>query len=302
MDLETEPILVPAVIDADKGTGYEYINNSWVNILVDDDISANTYSLIIAPMMDDCTGYTMSIHPVIAAANSINIDCHDIFAGGSGGGSPGGGTSSNLYTGSCTQVKPVGNYVRQVFVGRTKLKKQYDRKISFTGNGGGSEIRYCRVDSKESIQSDSLGNYSVTQWDVRVSQYWSRKQIRRENVRNAAILWDPNWECQGEHEQLFVIYEEDTEGDLTIDQDLSFDLADNSYGADIDITIQNRSKDDAIILRTREQVEFFTVNLLNDMGGGCFNGRNSFADRCWPIYDSGSNMPYTMYHRWVLVQ
>jgi hypothetical protein len=53
-------------------------------------------------------------------------------------------------------------------------------------------------------------------------------------------------------------------------------------------------------MRKRERVEFFATNLL-DQGGGCFVGDGSFDDRCWGIYDGGSDIPYTMYHRWVFV-
>lgn len=299
-DINTVPTIVPAVIEADSGLGEFYENSSWQQTTTNDDYGANNYTLIIPPSFDPCSGMGFSPNPTIAAQEDIPSDCDTIASGGSGSNSP--TTPNNVYTGNCNDLKPGGTYIRQVYVGRAKNVngKQFDRWISFTGNGDGSEIRYCRADSQQAIDIDSLGNYTTTQWDTRVSQYWTRKQIRKENVRQVSALWDQNWECEGTHEQLFVIYEEDNEGDLIIDQDLSFELADDTYAADIDVVIQNKSKDDAIIMRKRERVEFFATNLL-DQGCGCWTGDGSFDDRCWGIYDCGADMSYTMYHRWVYV-
>lgn len=295
------PTLVPGVIDADGGLGVAYDGEDWEDVFSNDDTASNNYTLIINASFDNCSGLGFAPVPSLAIEENLPTECDNIapmYGGAPSSGNP--TTPANIYTGNCNDLKPGGSFIRQVFVGKAKLKKQYDHYISFTGNGGGSEIRYCRADSQQAIDIDSLGNYTSTQWDTRFSQYWSRKQIRKENVRVVSSLWDENWECFGTHEQLFVIYEEDDEGDLIIDQDLSFELADDTYAADIDVTIQNRSKDEALIIRKRERVEFFATNLL-DQGGGCFDGSASFADRCWAIYDGGADISYTMYHRWVFV-
>lgn len=292
------PTLVPAVIEGDSGLGEFFENTSWQTTTIDDDYGANNYTLIIGPNYDPCSGLSFSPVASIASQESIPADCFETSTGGNDSNPP--HTPANIYTGNCNDLKPGASYIRQVYIGSTRLVKQYDRLISLTGNGGGSEIRYCRADSKRAIDIDSLGNYTVNQWDNRVSQYWKRQQIKNQDVRHTMALWDVNWECAGTYEQLFVIYEEDSEGDLFIDQDISFEVDDASYGAVIDIKIQNRSKDEAIIIRTRERVEFFATNLL-DQGCGCWHGGGSFANRCWGIYDCGADISYTMPHRWVPV-
>ena len=301
--MDSNPTLVPAVVEADEARGYEFNGEIYSEVTVDDGYSESRFTIIIQPSYDPCTSLGFPIAAIAAATEDLPVDCDRISSGGSSSNSGTGATTTtpNQYTGNCADVKPAGNYIRQVFVGRAKFRKQYDNFISLTGNGGGSEVRYCRVDSREAIDIDSLGSYKVNQWNLRENQYWSRKQINRENVRAVNILWDNNWECEGEHEQLFVIYEEDNTSDLIIDQDISFDLADDTYAANIDITIQNRSKDQAVILRTREESEFFITNLL-DNGSGCWDGDFSFSDRCWGINAGGTDVPYTMHHRWVPIQ
>lgn len=299
-DTTLTPTLVPSVIDADAGLGESYINGQWGTVMSDDDYAANNFTLIINPTFDPCSGGAFAVSTIAAEVEGIPVDCDNISSGSIGG--SGNSSPANVYTGNCNELDLGEGYIRQVFIGRAKNVngKQFDKFLSLSGNGGGSEIRYCRADSQQAIDIDSLGNYTTTQWDTRVSQYWTRKQIRKENVRKVSSLWDENWECHGTHEQLFVIYEDDNVGDLFIDQQLEFELGDETYAATIDVTIQNRSKDDAIIMRKRERVEFFATNLL-DQGCNCWDGDGSFSDRCWGVYDCGAEMSYTMYHRWVFV-
>lgn len=301
-DTSTIPTLVPAVIDEDSGLAYNHTGEEWINTVANDEYSTNNYTLIVNPIYDPCSGYGMAPATSIATTYDIPVGCNNIYAGSFGQGSGATTTTPNQYTGNCNDTKPGGSYIRQVFIGKMKSRgKQYDKYISFTGNGGGSEFMLCRADSRDNIDTDSLNNITLNQWNMRTESYWKRKQIRKKNVRNMGIKWDENWACgTNTHEQLFVIYEEDREGDLVIDDEISFDADDATYSLDVDVTIQNRSKDQVINKRTRERVEFFATNLL-DNGCGCWDGKFSFSDRCWGIQDCGTELPYTMYHRWVYV-
>lgn len=305
ISMDSNPTLVPAVVDADQAIGYEFNDEGYSEIIVDDNYSANNFTLIIQPSYDSCSSMGFSIATIAAASENLPADCNNIYsgAGSTGSSSSWSGsttTTPNQYTGNCNDLKPAGTYIRQVYVGRVKGTRQYDRKISFTGNGGGSEIMFCRADSRDNIEIDSLNNITLNQWNMRTEMYWSRKQIRRENVRNAGIKWDENWACADTHEQLFVIYEEDNEGNITIDDELSFSDGENDYELTANLNIQNRTKDEVINKRIRERVEFFATNLL-DNGCNCWDGDGSFSDRCWGIQECGSPYPYTMYHRWVFV-
>lgn len=305
-NLNSIPTLIPAVIDADSGLAYKLDSgNSWGSTVADDNYSAATYSLIIAPNFDECS--TLSFQPTtfVASAYNYNVDCGEVYSGGgsSSGGGVSGGSSGGVttsYTGNCNTLEKGSTHIREVYIGLTKLRKQYDSYISFTNNGGGSEMRFCRAGSRDNVDTDSLGNITLNQWNVRKNSYITRKQIRKENVLQMGLLWDANWQCLGSDENLLVFYEEDTEGDLVIDQDISFADGDD-YSLDVDITIQNRSKDQVIIKHTLNSNSFFVRQNLPGACGGDWTGRGAFDDRTFPIYDCGSDIPYTMYHRWVAV-
>lgn len=65
--------------------------------------------------------------------------------------------------------------VSRVYIGEAICKNQYDRLISFTGNGGGSEIKYCHMTGY--LQPV---NGHVTSFQDIASVDFSRKNIRQE--------------------------------------------------------------------------------------------------------------------------
>ena len=292
-ELNDKITLVPAVIDSDSGLGYKKgTNNSWSSVMTDDDYAVNNFTLIIEP-----NNYISSCNEMQSASSLFDKPCIDDVIGDN---PDDGGPTGNQYTGNCSKLEPLaeGGYIRQVFMGHVRLTKQYDRWISFTNNGGGSEIRIGRLDSRDQIEIDSIGNISADQWDNILSINISRRNIRKGNYVWAGAIWHKNWECRGEiHEALFGVYEEDNEGDIVFDATIKWK---DEELFNIDATIQNRSKDEIIRKMTREKTEFFTTNLL-DQGGGTKKGLYSFSDRDWAIYDVGATFSYTMPHRWVLV-
>lgn len=273
---------VPGVIDAIEGLGYKYNSDTeeFDEVMTNDDYANAKMSVIIEP--NDYRNLLMH-------EEDIN----------SGGGSGYYNPQPNEYTGDCDKLPAnVGEYLRQVWVGYAKInnKKQYDRFISFTGNGGGSEIRIGRLDSRDQISIDSIGNISANQWDNIVSIDFSRKDIRKKRKKWVGSIWHENWECNdGVHEVLLGIYEEDTEGDVIFDQTINWE---GEEIFSVDATIQNRSKDEIIRKIIREEDEFFITNLL-DQGCGAEQGEYSFSDRQWSWYDCGTDFKYTMPHRWV---
>lgn len=301
-DVNDELTLVPGVIDADSGLGYiEQNDGSWSPVTANDSYSENNFTMIIEPNNYSSTcsqNFDLTQSAPIAPELSDGSDCY--ASGGNNGGVSGSTNLGNQYTGDCDKLEPGASfrYVRQVLIGHAKIrnKKQYDKYISFTFNGGGSEIRIGRLDSRDQIDIDSLGNISANQWDNVVGIDFSRQMIRNGDVTWAGSLWHENWECNdGDHEVLLGIWEEDTEGDIIFDQTITWD-GDTLFA--IDATIQNRSKDEIIRKIVREEDEFFATNML-DQGCGSATGKFSFDDRDWAKYDCGSNFWFTMPHRWV---
>ncbi|MGB3591772.1 MAG: hypothetical protein WBA16_08845 [Nonlabens sp.] len=306
IDTSSPPTLIPSVVDADTGLGWSLSSeNNWSLDTIDENSVANNYSIFVTAEFDNCSTYAAPVVFNIAAEENINSGCSNIFGGISSGPAYGWGganptiPAANKYDGNCNDLKYGGNYIREVYIGHVKSHNvQMDRLVSFTGNGGGSEVQFCRASSREQITVDSLNNINLSNWDTRTLMYWKRKEIRKKRLRLAAIKWDENWSCEGYEEQLFVIYEEDNEGTLTIGDSVSFENGDSTYSLDVNVTIDNKSKDQVIIKRTRTNQEFFVVNLL-DQGCGGGHGAGSFGDRIWGWQDCGTPFQYNMWHRWI---
>lgn len=303
-DIEDNLTVVPGVIDADTGLGYKQLSNdSWVNITVNDDYAENNFTLIVEPNNFDSCGNSTFLSAQISDEFPDALQNYQpcFVADGGIGGNGGTTTQSNTYNGECSKLVGFGNeYVRQVFVGHSVLKKQYDKLISFTGNGGGSEIIIARVGSREYLEYTNDGNdVVVNNFSDQLQKYYSRKDIRKKRSKWIGALWDPNWECSEPiHEQLFVVYEDDNTSPIDLDFS-GIEWGDETYGA-VDLEYEVRTKDEIIRIIERESTEFFLTNLL-DQGCDCKDGLNSFSDRCWAWYDCGTNFKYTMPHRWVQI-
>ena len=271
------PTYVPSVIDADEGIGYKKVNNQWRTVNTNDDYAANNFTILAVPELPGAI--VVPPHPQ----------------------DPPLGTTT--YDGDCNTLEPSTNHawIRQVFIGHARINNQhqYDAWVSFTGNGGGSEIKIGRLASRERIPVDSTQNINASDWDNVIPVDFSRSEIRHGTKKWIGAIWDSNWECRGDiHEQLFGVWEDDNTSD-TVDFDGTIKWKDETLFS-IDFNIHNHSKDEIIRQWKREKTEFFVTNLL-DQGGGTWTGEYSFNDRDWAIYDIGTNFCYTMPHRWVFV-
>lgn len=274
---------IPGVIDAMEGLGYKYNEDTeeFEEIITNDDYANSKMSVIIEPN------------------HAVYLTMYDDTYDNSGSGSGSGNVNPNQYTGDCDDI--VGSpkdYIRQVWVGHAKLKEQYDAWISFTGNGGGSEIIIGRTDSREHLEFTNDGDdVVVNSLDESFRKTFSRKDIRKKRKKWLGAIWDFNWECSDPvHEQLYLVYEDDNTS--PIDFDFSgIKWGDDTYG-EVSLEMQVRTKDEIIRQWERESTEFFATNLL-DQGCGTELGKYSFSDREWAWYDCGADFQYTMPHRWV---
>lgn len=96
----------------------------------------------------------------------------------------------------------------KVYIGFSKCTKQYDSWLSFTGNGGGSELKYSRGDGYLKFVDDH-----VTDFQDIISVNHSRSDIRSRKALYVLSSWDFQWEKEN-FEQYFAIWEEDTKGTL----------------------------------------------------------------------------------------
>lgn len=249
--------LATATADADEGWGYKsfYDDNGtiqWAQVVVDDDYAYNNPTHIIG----------------------VNgIEAYD-------------------YTGQVLDpnppVPPPG--VNRVFIGEGLCKKQYDRLISFTGNGGGSEIKYCHLSAY--LQPT---NGHVTSFQDIASVNFSRSDIRNKRWLRTFIVWDDDW-VLSDFEQYFAIYEEDNTNTVTFNGSLSTTLAfagtpTNTTTGTIGFTVSRQSQDDIIRELKISRNSYFTAAFQNQ--GWSFSLDDTFipppVSHGWPRYDGNEN-------------
>jgi hypothetical protein len=180
----------------------------------------------------------------------------------------------------------IGRSVHMVFIGDVRCTHQYDHLISFTGNGGGSEIKFTRSDgylklADGQVQAD---NFLVDGPPI------SRKNIRQHNWIEWALQWDGDWEADNK-EQFFAIYEDDNRNTSTLTASLKTTLKFDSIltgEGTIGVSLIYKS-DDAIIRQTNlKYSSFFALNRV-DLEGEMHNG--------WPVYDKNGSVSYTLWDK-----
>jgi len=288
---------VPAVIDGDSGIGYiDQGNNNYTTMVVDDNYAANHSTIIIEPIIPPSNIIDDEPENGMIAVIPGTID--------NTGGGNGSVSNGNIYDGICENLEePDQSFTRQVFLGHVHTNKQWDRWISFSGNGGGSEFMVTRTDSKPHLINYTDGrDVDITTFDGVFGFQLSRRCIRRMK-RNPDLfywvggLWDSNWECSNPtHEQLLFIYEDDNTEDINFEFS-GIKWGDATYGQ-VNLSVDVTTKDAWVKKIKRDSDVFFASNLI-DNGGGFVQGEYSFSDKNWPVYDYGSNFSYTMPHRWL---
>ena len=186
--------------------------------------------------------------------------------------------------------------VKRVYVGDAICRVQYDRLFSFTGNGGGSEIKYCRVSGYL-----KLVGHQITEFEDKTSVKFERGTIRKKEWLRVYSVWDADWVVENK-EQVFAIYEDDNNAEITFTGSLSTTLKHES-GATVDGSIDyqiKRSSQDEIIKQLKiSRVSYFDAALRNQGWG--FGIDKSFlpasAAQGWPFYDAisggGANVGWT---------
>lgn len=170
-----------------------------------------------------------------------------------------------------------------VFVGYVRCVKQYDALISFTGNGGGSEIMIGRSSGYLSYNS----NMQITNFEGDLIQVaFKRSEISNNSWRRLYSIWDHNWEPEVSS-QLLSIWEDDTKG--TKKFDVSFETNVKTPKGDFKMSVkfsnEVSTQDDIIRQLEVDRLALFT--------NGKKNMNFGFKD-FWPIYDGGGNVSFTL--------
>lgn len=185
----------------------------------------------------------------------------------------------------------------RVYLGEVICREQYDRLISFTGNGGGSELRYCRLSAYLKPV-----NQQVTSAEDVISKDFSRRDIKKERWLRIMSVWDAGWKSSND-EQILGIYEEDTEGTKEFTGSLSTDL--DSLGLPIKGSVSYKHS-----VKTQDDIIRHLKITRSSYFGGAFNnqGQDFTGDRTfimnfpnlrWPAYDvhyvnkTGANVGWT---------
>jgi hypothetical protein len=178
--------------------------------------------------------------------------------------------------------------VSRVYIGEGVCKNQYDRLISFTGNGGGSEIKYCHLTGY--LQPV---NGHVTSFQDIASVDFSRSQIRNKKWVRNFIVWDDDW-VPSDLEQVLAIYEEDNTNTVSFTGSLSTTLTldtGQTVTGSIGFTITRQSQDDIIRQLKISRNSYFSGAFQNQAWG--FSSDATFLPlpftHGWPYYDTDRN-------------
>ena len=187
--------------------------------------------------------------------------------------------------------------VTRAYHGWSRLTKQMDKLISFTGNGGGSEVKVCRINGFLKMQDEQITNFAG---DVDTLHY-TRADIRKKRWKRVFSVWDPNWNYQ-DIEQIYAVYEDDNMGSKTITGSLKTTVnlpgkigkVEGELGVKIDLVSQ-----DEIIAQRKLDRKSFLRDGMNDQGYGYISDQNDFltAGKDWPVIDGGAIWSYTFPYR-----
>jgi hypothetical protein len=206
--------LLTATVDADQAPGSEpiYENGAvtgYTAVLIDDDYASS--------------------HPT----HIIGVNGPEQPVGNPGGGL-GGSFGGVCFSPGCNgplfppPIVPT-ELKRSVLIDNYILKVQYDNLISFTGNGGGSEVRINRISghlepevgpavstfSPLSVPPNYPAGYTIDQSLASFTRQEIRDKVWKETATLPESRWDVNWVATN-HEQALAVWEYDNTSQRTL--------------------------------------------------------------------------------------
>ncbi|MEP7256987.1 MAG: hypothetical protein ABI687_01330, partial [Flavitalea sp.] len=197
-------------------------------------------------------------------------------------------------------IEPVsGVAISRVYHGWSKLTQQLDKLISFTGNGGGSEIKIARISGYLQTKEQQVVSFSG---DI-ATVYYKRGDIRYQRWKRVFSVWDVDWK-EDNKEQVYAVYEDDTQGtkklkgSLTTTINLPGKPSPGKTVADISFDVSVITQDEIITQRNIDRYSYFR-DAKNNQGWGYLGDTNDFlsAGKDWPVLDGGAVWSYTLPNR-----
>ena len=192
---------------------------------------------------------------------------------------------------------PKETIVNMVYHGWGRLTRQMDKLISFTGNGGGSEIKLGRISAYLKTTNQQVTGFTG---DL-VTVYFTRGEIRKSRWKRIFSIWDPNWTTT-DKEEIYAVYEDDTEGSSTFNGSLNVSVSIPGEIAKVDgkvgYEVKVKTQDNILTQRKFDRTSYYRGALLNQ-GWGFIRDDNDFLQTSldWPIYDGAAVWQFTMANR-----
>jgi hypothetical protein len=186
---QNELTVVIAQADTDAATGYRFREGKGEEVWVDDDYAAENLTLVVG------------VNALRERAMTYK-ELEEQQARAEEAGRPRNGRMQSD--------------IMKTYCGKGRLKKHLDAFVSFTGNGGGSELYIARVNGYLKSSNQQITNVEGDK--TRIS--FSRRDINKKKKRRLRVLWDSNWE-EDDLEQIYAVWEDDTKGSKTFSGNLT---------------------------------------------------------------------------------
>lgn len=204
-----------------------------------------------------------------------------------------------------TDPPPIGPAINRVYSGWSRIAKgqQKDRLISFSGNGGGSEVKICRISGYLQMADQQVTNFSGDEHSV----YFKRRDIRKGKWKRTYAVWDPDWKTDN-LEQVYAVYENDNKNEQTFTGTLTTAATVPITGGGtvtatrtLTYNIKVSSSDQIFTQRKQDRYSYFR-DAKNTQGWGfqmCDDQECRYDDtflpsgQYWPKWDEGSVWGFT---------
>lgn len=240
--------------------------------------------------LEKCGDKICETKVLVNDAYAIKNPTHIIYAGGA--------KVKEQYVKDLKNARSTSS-INQVYVGAVRCNKQYDSFISFTGNGGGSELKFFRGSGY--LSSGTNGQITSPTGDI-ISCDFSRSQINNCNVQVINASWDIDWKTDN-LEQVFGVYEEDNQGTKVFTGSINTTVKVNGQNVNgtlgYNITVQTQDE----IIRNWKigRSAFYTANPISQ-GYGTFTTVGGLTGGPWAAWDgavsigncTGANVAYVL--------
>lgn len=197
---------------------------------------------------------------------------------------------------------PPSSNINRVFHGWSRINgTQLDKLISFTGNGGGSEMKIARISGYLQFTNQQVTGFTG---DV-VSVEYTRKEIRKKRWKRIYSVWDADW-VPDNLEQTYAVWEDDTQGSKTLTGSLATTLQipdttpPSTVTGSIGYSVTVQTQDEIITQRKITRIAYFGAAKADQACGfqmsddkGSRYDNTFLTTGYWPIYDCGTTWGYT---------